>query len=38
MIGEKLVRVPIIGSTNDFLKENWKLFPHGTVVIADVQT
>ncbi|WP_448522723.1 biotin--[acetyl-CoA-carboxylase] ligase [Pseudothermotoga sp.] len=38
MIGEKLVRVPIIGSTNDFLKENWKLFPHGTVVVADVQT
>ncbi|WP_448535297.1 biotin--[acetyl-CoA-carboxylase] ligase [Pseudothermotoga sp.] len=38
MIGEKLVRVPIIGSTNDFLKENWKLFPHGAVVVADVQT
>ncbi|MGB9789771.1 biotin--[acetyl-CoA-carboxylase] ligase [Thermotoga caldifontis] len=38
MIGENIVRVPIIGSTNDFLKENWRTFPHGTVVVADVQT
>lgn len=38
MIGENVIRVPIIGSTNDFLKENWRTFPHGTVVVADVQT
>ncbi|HBT40247.1 MAG: Biotin--acetyl-CoA-carboxylase ligase [Thermotoga sp. 50_1627] len=38
MIGEKLIRVPIISSTNDFLKENWQQFPHGTVIVADVQT
>lgn len=38
MIGENVIRVPIIGSTNDFLKENWQAFPHGTVVVADVQT
>lgn len=38
MIGEKLIRVPIINSTNDFLKENWNNFPHGTVIVADVQT
>lgn len=38
MIGERLIRIPIVGSTNDFLKENWQTFPHGTVVVADVQT
>ncbi|KAF2957487.1 biotin--acetyl-CoA-carboxylase ligase [Thermotoga sp. Ku-13t] len=38
MIGENIIRVPVIGSTNDFLKENWRTFPHGTVVVADVQT
>lgn len=38
MIGEKIIHLPITSSTNDFLKENWNIFPHGTVVVADVQT
>ncbi|AEH50969.1 biotin--[acetyl-CoA-carboxylase] ligase [Pseudothermotoga thermarum] len=38
MIGDKIIFLPIIGSTNDFLKENFDKFPSGTVVVAEVQT
>ncbi len=38
MIGDKLIHLPIISSTNDFLRENAEKFTHGTVVVADVQT
>ncbi|MGB9821422.1 MAG: biotin--[acetyl-CoA-carboxylase] ligase [Pseudothermotoga sp.] len=38
MIGEKVIWVATLPSTNDFLKENWQRLTHGTVVIAEQQT
>ncbi len=38
MIGEKIIWVAALPSTNDFLKENWHRLPHGTVVVAEYQT
>lgn len=38
MIGEKIIWVAALPSTNDFLKENWYRLPHGTVVVAESQT
>ncbi|WP_041084363.1 biotin--[acetyl-CoA-carboxylase] ligase [Thermotoga profunda] len=38
MIGEKIIWVATLPSTNDFLKENWHRLPHGTIVVAESQT
>ncbi|MFN4189474.1 MAG: biotin--[acetyl-CoA-carboxylase] ligase [Pseudothermotoga sp.] len=38
MIGEKVIWVATLPSTNDFVKENWQRLLHGTVVVAQCQT
>lgn len=38
MIGEKVIWVATLPSTNDFLKENWQRLSHGTVIVAACQT
>jgi len=38
MIGEKIVEVAVLPSTNDYMKEMWHKLPHGTVVVAAMQT
>ncbi len=38
MIGEKVIWVATLPSTNDFVKENWQRLLHGTVVVAEYQT
>ncbi|MEJ5228735.1 MAG: biotin--[acetyl-CoA-carboxylase] ligase [Pseudothermotoga sp.] len=38
MIGERIIWVATLPSTNQFLKENWQRLPNGTVVVAECQT
>lgn len=33
-----IVNLSEVDSTNDYMKQNWKLFPNKTVVVADFQT
>ncbi len=38
MIGDKVIHLPVVDSTNNFLRDNHERFTHGTVVIANLQT
>jgi len=38
MIGERIIEVAVLPSTNDYMKEMWHKLSHGTVVVAATQT
>ncbi|MDI9507628.1 MAG: biotin--[acetyl-CoA-carboxylase] ligase [Bacillota bacterium] len=38
MLGAKIIRFPVLPSTNAYLKEHFSALPHGTVVTCDRQT